>query len=642
MTSFIQFLTNPETGFRLHRPLAGWTFAIILGTAIGYHLGMGMVWLSLATVFLFLAWAPLAWRSLWLCLGCFALTAWYAGCTYERNVETYTRLMDAQRNETSLILRGTIGPDMQIIKTKRGVQSARFTLSDATFADGTPVSGVTLRGRYYDADGPLPKMGEVLECNAKLQKNTWYNRFSFVTYGAPNVDRTPHRVAVPESTGTVSFDEWLEAPPESIIVTFATREIIQRKRAAPYARYRLSGVWLTDGRQLVCPKQTLYYYDASGAFPNAGETWHLWVTMRKNASVNHLQLTTKVEFPSSSYAIHHAANDRCSTLCYRLYAIRDRLAKNLALGVSDHVALPIQTMTLGATRKLPREDLQRYADAGIIHIFSISGLHVGIIAGLIVWTFAWTGVRLRFRAFLILPALLGYLLLTGAPPSAARACCMASIYFFAPIFLRCADVTSAFFVTAALSLLIQPAWIADVGALLSFVVMGGILLYMRPIAYFLNMLMRSRQRKTSFGEIPFAITWHYRLRRYLALLFALSVSAWIASLPLLLYFFGRLSIVGLLLNLAIPTLCIPMVWCACVSAFVGFIFPPLSVLLNRFNAFLLSVIDFLSDHVLTCPYAVIEIKTPITLAMLLFLLLLFLVFGLYLRALEKYFRQKEM
>ena len=91
---------------------------------------------------------------------------------------------------------------------------------------------------------------------------------------------------------------------------------------------------------------------------------------------------------------------------------------------------------------------------------------------------------------------------------------------------------------------------------------------------------------------------------------ALSLAAWIAVLPLCLFFFGRVSAVGILLNLIVPLLTVLVVWFACISALAGFILPSLSILLNRINASILTFVDFLATQVLKLPGAVYELDYP--------------------------------
>ncbi len=642
MRFFTRALTDPETGLSVHRPLVGWTFAILLGTAFGFFLGYPFPWLIIATGTLLLSWKPSPWRSLMVCLCCLALTAWRAAHLHDENERTLNRLHEAQQAEHPLLLQGTVAPDVYTVRRKNGAPYARFSLQRATFEDGTPVTGVNLRATYYDADGPLPKMGERWTFPAKLRPNPWYNTFNFTAYGAPDPETLPHQVAPPQTTLNLPAEDFFAQSRPNLfpmVTTLGKRTIVERKRGRPYARYLLEKAWI-DGAQIEHPKITLYYYDPAGNFPNEGETWHLPVKLRKSSSARSLMFSTHVE-PLHPSATHLYQADEGHRLQYQLMRIRERLAQNLALGVSPEEALCTQTMTLGSEQRLPRADRERYADAGIIHIFSISGLHVGIIAGLLLWLFAHVGLRLRLRAFLICPALIGYLLLTGCPPSATRACIMALLYCFAPSLFRRADASCALLATAAVVLLIEPAWIANIGALLSFTVMGGILLYMRPFTYFLNRLMRAQPQRTARGEFPLFTPWHLQVRQKIALLMALTLSAWIASLPLCLFFFGRLSIVGIVLNLFVPTLCVIIVWTSCISAFIGFVLPLVATLLNRFNAFLLQVINTFSDTLLQYEWALLELDTPISCSVTLLSLGFLLCSGLYLRALEKRLRYAD-
>lgn len=384
------------------------------------------------------------------------------------------------------------------------------------------------------------------------------------------------------------------------------RQVIQRKRGGPYCRFSVDDAWLDDGTEVHGTNLLVYFYDRTGNFPKTGETWWLNAKLRANSNLHRLSLSAR-----GDVARHLPQEDQHDSLQYRLSNFRNRLATHLALGVSDAEALLTQTMVLGTRSRLPFAVRQRYADAGIIHIFAISGLHVGIIAGLLIWFLAWIGVRLRTRIIIIMPALLGYLLLTGVPPSAARACLMAILFCFAPTLYRRGDGASALFATAIIVLILEPAWVANAGALLSFCVMGGLFLFTKPFSYFINRLFHSLPRRSILGELPTEQSWTVTLRQRLAVLLGLSFAAWIAALPLCLFFFGRVSIAGILLNLFVPSLTIIIVWCACFSALFGFCLPILSILLNRLNAALLSFIDFLSERALTLPFAVYELEhTP--------------------------------
>ncbi len=429
-------------------------------------------------------------------------------------------------------------------------------------------------------------------------------------------------------TQLLALQEDGETFPLKVVVS-NDRQIVHRKRGRPYCRFSVDDAWLPDGTAIHGTNLLVHYYDPSGCFPEVGQTWLLQAKLHKRMWHNRMSLSARGET-----ATRLPQESPTHDPQYLLARLRDRLAAHLAIGVSSAEAVLTQTMVLGVRSRLPYSDRQRYADAGIIHIFAISGLHVGIVAGFLIWFLAWVGVRLRTRWLILFPVLVGYLLLIGVPPSAARACVMALIFCFAPCVLRKASAPSALFATAAGVLLLEPGWIANVGALLSFGVMGGILLWMRPLAYFTNRLLRSCPQRALPGGAPLAQPWHLRLRQGFAGLFGLALSAWLAALPLSLFFFGRVSLVGLVLNLVVPSITLIIVWCACISALSGFFLPLLALVLNRTNACLLHFINFLSDLFLPLPYAVIEIHNRPGITLTLAMELLFILGGLWLRTVE--------
>lgn len=218
------------------------------------------------------------------------------------------------------------------------------------------------------------------------------------------------------------------------------------------------------------------------------------------------------------------------------------------------------------------------------------------------------GQRLaRLRAALLIPALVGYLLLIGAPPAASRATLMAVIWCLGPCFRRKPDALCSLLLTALLLLLFDPALIADVGALLSFVVMGGILLWMPPLADAFVRLFRAAIPDVVRGGLPLGLA----LRRGFALLLAVSVAAWLAALPLCLCFFGRLSLIGLLLNLVLPALTVPVVWGGLVSALLGGLLPGLATAINCFNAAILHLVDLAAATALTLPGSIYEAQATL-------------------------------
>lgn len=437
----------------------------------------------------------------------------------------------------------------------------------------------------------------------------WIRRFRFLASGALIVTcffLSAWNAAEEQLVHRETLSRLTEARESREVITLTgivgnARTIINRKRGGPYCRFNLDSARFADGKPIAGTQVNVYYYDRSGDFPEVGEAWQLTGKLRRHSAYGTHTLSAQ-----GKTAKPLPEQNRCYRVTYLLYPVREALARNLAIGVSDEEALLTQTMVLGGHKKLPYTLRRRYADAGILHIFAISGLHVGIITGLLVALIATFGLSLRVRVLVLLPILLLYLLLTGVPPSATRACVMALLYFFGSVFLRKSNLAAAFAVTAAAVLILEPAWIANLGALLSFGVMGGILLWMHPLTTLVSKLLRVKRHRTLLANEHLGLAWHVRLRLVFSTYVALTLSAWLAAFPLTLVFFGRVSLVGLLLNAFVPTLTIGIVWMACISSFVGFILPPLALVLNRLNALILSLIDQLAQYLIPLPGAVME------------------------------------
>lgn len=518
----LRLLTDPETAPCLRRPIVGWTFLIVCGTAAGFTVGAPFAWLLAATFFLLPMWS-FPRRLLPMALLCVALAGWNAAVTRVRHEETSARLDILTGNKTRL--RVLVSDEYRIVPRKNTVPYCRFRAEDAWLEDGHRLEGVNLTVSFYDFGGDFPQIGE-----------TWEGEASF------HLGRYPHSASV--SMRRESSERVLDAP---------TLSFFRRMMAK----------------------------------------------------------------------------------------VREALARNLRIGVSEEAALRAQSMTIGAFRKLPYEERQLYSDTGIIHIYSISGLHVGIIVGILAWLVAWSGLFLRSRWAVLIPALVAYLFMTGVPPSATRACAMAGIYCFAPCFMRKPDTTTAFFVTLAGCMIFAPEWISHIGALLSFSAIGGILLFYSPLNYFTNRLLRSHPQRNALGDLPRKTPLHVRLRRSVAAVLALTLSAWVATLPLSLYFFGRVSLGGLLLNLFVPTLAVAVVWLSVISAVAGFLIPWVSAILNVLTDSILRFTHDTAEAVARSPWCVATLEVPAGYLSTLVLGSGLIFLGLWLRALERAWRNAD-
>lgn len=226
-----------------------------------------------------------------------------------------------------------------------------------------------------------------------------------------------------------------------------------------------------------------------------------------------------------------------------------------ALGVADRGSLD-------------RDIRTAFSAVGIAHILALSGLHVGMVFGLValscrVFSGGSRGGRLLRYG---LPLLVVWLFsaFVGLSSSLLRAAVMLSAFYLPMIFYRRLHPFDSLTLAAVVILLLDPLQIGDVGFQLSFSAVLGIFLYNR----WLSGLLRTHRP---------------RVLVYLVDIVLVSLSAQIGTLPFILYHFGRFPLVGLLANVyAIPliTLILPFAFLLILLPYVPIVSPILACVQN--------------------------------------------------------------
>ena len=235
----------------------------------------------------------------------------------------------------------------------------------------------------------------------------------------------------------------------------------------------------------------------------------------------------------------------------RLYRVRDRLAAILGRRIGDRTrASLLLAMTLGYREGVDPAIRRSFIRSGIVHIFAISGLHVGIMAAFMLALGKLARLPFAWR-YWTLPVFLGfYVLMTGAGPSAVRAWIMISLWAVAKAALLPMLPLNAVAAAALLILLVNPLKILDLGFQFSFVIVliliagwqAGLeaVAALRELDLWVPRRVRSRSRRC-LG----------RLQKTIAALLGGSLLAWLASLGIVLYTQGLFIPGAILLNLMV-------------------------------------------------------------------------------------------
>lgn len=169
-------------------------------------------------------------------------------------------------------------------------------------------------------------------------------------------------------------------------------------------------------------------------------------------------------------------------------------------------------------------DLQH---SGVLHVVAASGMNV-VLVSMFLFTFHRIFFGRKTSLLLTLFGLIFYTVLSGLDPSIIRASVMAGIATTASILGRQYTGSIVLFFTAYLMLLWHPSYLESLGFQLSFLSTLGIM-FIKP--YIMNALPLGLQRIPLVSEDLFS-----------------TVSAQLATNPLLLYTFGTINILSILIN----------------------------------------------------------------------------------------------
>ena len=159
----------------------------------------------------------------------------------------------------------------------------------------------------------------------------------------------------------------------------------------------------------------------------------------------------------------------------------ERLAR---LELSDNAAALVRAMAAGDRSRIAPDLRIRYSCAGFSHLLAVSGLHTGIVFGLIYLLLGW--LMLLRRGHLVYyvcsaAAVWLFVAAAGFPPSAVRAAIMFTLVQGALFAGRELAALNSLAVAAFIMLFWQPAWLGDISFQLSFLAVGFLLAWGVPL-----------------------------------------------------------------------------------------------------------------------------------------------------------------
>ena len=214
------------------------------------------------------------------------------------------------------------------------------------------------------------------------------------------------------------------------------------------------------------------------------------------------------------------------------YVLRNKLIRQFeSVGLEGSRLAIISAITLGEKGLLSNDVKDTFSAAGVSHILVVSGMHVGFIFLIIMWLMSILPYRRRWiMVCLGLVILWSYALLTGLAPSVVRATFMFSMMLIFKVMGEKYRIKHALFFSTTILLLCNPNTLFDVGFQLSYLAVAGIV-YFYSLVYKRILIFKSRPLRWLLSSV------------------AVTVSAQILTLPIVIYQFNQLPIYFIISNL---------------------------------------------------------------------------------------------
>ena len=243
----------------------------------------------------------------------------------------------------------------------------------------------------------------------------------------------------------------------------------------------------------------------------------------------------QVFLSAKDYAV--LPNTHANKLQQFLFSIRTKVIETMEQYIPGKTEQGVaEALLIGYRDNLDKELVQSYSNTGVVHIIAISGLHLGLIYGLLVWLMLpcknkrWYRIA---RPVVVLSVLWLFTLAAGAAPSILRSAVMFTFIVLGESIGRKTNMYNTLAASAFCLLVFNPFFLWDVGFQLSYTAVLSIVAFMKPVYH-----------------------WFYFQNKLLDMVWKLNsvtISAQLLTLPLILYYFHQFPNIFLVTNfVAVP------------------------------------------------------------------------------------------
>ena len=292
-------------------------------------------------------------------------------------------------------------------------------------------------------------------------------------------------------------------------------------------------------------------------------------------------------------------------------------------------------LLIGDRTNISKQIEEDFKNSNLTHMLAVSGSHFTYI--ILAISFVNKGIkRKRLGQIIMIIVIILFMNLTGNTASVVRSGIMAIYIILASIFHKRADIWTSMAVAIIIQLINNPYAIFDIGLQLSYGGVIGIVVFnkniLSKILYFDNYIKINikekiqKNNKYKMQEINNTEIKLSKVKKYIIEASAVTISANIVIIPIMMYHFNTISFTFLISNLLVgPILGFVVIF--------GFILIFLSFILNSFLMpfffilnILISIILYIAHICANLPFSKVFVPTPNKLMLVLFYLNLFILF----------------
>ena len=287
--------------------------------------------------------------------------------------------------------------------------------------------------------------------------------------------------------------------------------------------------------------------------------------------------------------IKYLSTEQPRGVVQRSYLLRDKLIQQFeSIGLENSQLAIISAITLGEKGLLSNDVRDTFSAAGVSHILVVSGMHVGFIFLIIMWLMSIMSHRRRWIVVVLgLIVLWSYALLTGLAPSVVRATFMFSMMLLFRVLGEKYRVKHALCLSATILILINPNVLFNVGFQLSYLAVCGIV-YFYPLLYKRISTLKSRPLRWILSSV------------------AVTVSAQIFTLPIVIYNFNQFPIYFILSNLFVTAFA-PFLFLGGIALLLLSYIPFLGIGAGWLMNYIVIIFEYIIHLIVAIPFSTIKI-----------------------------------